>query len=309
MLAPSRSGAYICLRCQSHSAGRRAIAAAAFQHARFLSQSSRKLEEVETTPAAEIKKKKDRRIYPHGKLRGKKGGEVRESSELLPVNALGKPAEIILLKDADLDRPKEEGGDGGEPAPTGPPTTQRKSSKKAILDAVAKGSVAVDAESTLRSVEELRDTVLNRKLEKGDHITQQEYDKLLKALSDGFRTGQLRQYAMQKGRKLLIRTVRQTKNLPHSDWTPGITPADEKHLILTSNVAKVHISKEKLAKVIIERGWQLHIDRPMEVGEIDVYDASSFIQARDEYGQFSEKIWLEAELMTMNRLIDRQPDC
>lgn len=290
MLASSQSGAYVCLRCQSHAARNRALAAAFFYNARYSSHAAANKEILQPPQ----KKRSERKIYPHGKLRGKKGGEVRESSETLPVNALGKPAEIILLKDADLDRAKNEtaersGEDDIDDGATlrDPPAKPKRSSKKDILDSVKKGSVTVDAASTNKSIEELRDITLKRSPQKGDIITLQEKEKLINRLAEGFRTIQLKHYATRKGGNLLIRTIKQSDKLPHSDWRPGTSSTDERHLILTGHVAKNHISKQKLARIIIERGWQLSTDNAMQVGEMDVYDAQSFLQARDEYGQSS----------------------
>jgi hypothetical protein len=270
MLTSSQSGAYICLRCQSRAARQFFdVTRNASRHQRYFLHSTR-------TFAKSAKK-----IYPHGKLRGKKGGEVRESSEVLPLNALGKPTEIIVLRDADIDRSKEEDNDVAKE-----PQRPKKSSKKAILESVEKGTVAVDETSTIKSIDELRDTILGRQLEQGDNILQEEHDKLAKALEDGFTTKQLRQYATQKGKNLLMRNSKTTGKLPHSDWTPGITPTDERHLIISKLLGRINVAKSKLARMIVERGWQLHLDSTTGVGEVDVYDAQSFMQARDEYGQY-----------------------
>jgi hypothetical protein len=284
MLPSSQSGVYVCFRCQPQLLRRRAIAAAAFQHARFLSQTNRR--PVDQTLYKLADKKYGRKIYPHGKLRGKKGGEVRESSETLPVNALGRPAEIILLRDADLDRSKDEDVQAND-ASSKIPVKPRKSSKRDILDSVGQVSVRLDQVSLTKAIEELRDTTLKRQTQKGDHITQEEKDKLMFRLSEGFSATHLNHYARggKKGKNLLVRTVKQSQHLPYSDWRPGVSPPDKKHLILSGHAGSASISKDKLARIIIERGWQLHTDNIMEIGEIDVYDAQSFLKARDEYGQ------------------------
>ena len=298
MLPPSQTGAYVCRRCQSSVTARRSLAGA-LQNVRFLSQTSRRRADRPSSPAA--KKKSERKIYPHGRLRGKKGGEVRESSELLPVNSLGKPAENILLRDAELDRSKEEEERDNE-MPKDPPVT-KVSSKNAIMRAVAQGHATTDSTPTSRSIEDLRDSVLGRKLEKGEFITEKEHRKLSKALSDGFTTTQLRQYATQKGANLLKRTTKQVTNLPHSDWRAGVSAIDERHLIVTGDVGRRHISKEKLARTVIERGWQLHIGDATQIGEIDVYDAQSFAQARNEYGWSAHEFWKISANVTSGTLI------
>src|SRR5579871_476275 len=47
----------------------------------------------------------EKTLYPHGRLRGKRGREVREAAASLPVNALGPPAEVIILRDAAIEAP------------------------------------------------------------------------------------------------------------------------------------------------------------------------------------------------------------
>src|SRR5947208_528935 len=49
----------------------------------------------------------EKRLYPHGRLRGKRGREVREAAAALPVNALGQPTEVIILRDAAIEQPDE----------------------------------------------------------------------------------------------------------------------------------------------------------------------------------------------------------
>lgn len=285
MLPYSQSGAYVCFRCQPLLLRRRAIAAAAFHHARFLSQTSRQpADEASYKPT---NKKSGRKIYPHGKLRGKKGVEVRESSETLPVNSLGKPAEIILLQDANLDRPKHEEVQEDDTS-SKVPVKPKKSSKRDVLDSVENDSLRLNKVSLIKAIDELRDTTLERQTQKGEHITKEEKDKLMLRLSEGFSAAHLNHYARgeKKGKNLLVRTVKQTQHLPYSDWKPGVSSPDNKHLILSGHAGSASISKEKLARIIIERGWQLHTENTLEIGEIDVYDAQSFLRARDEYGQF-----------------------
>ncbi|KIW06465.1 uncharacterized protein PV09_02905 [Verruconis gallopava] len=294
MFASSQSGAHICLRCQSKFLKARQFSVSARSvtgSRRFISESRRIL----ATPV-----KTEQKVYPHGKIRGRKGAKVRESSAVLPVSNLGKPAEIILLKDAELDRSKAE-----EASPAKAPQGPRKSSKKEILDSVARVSDTVDEASTARAIEELRDSILGRAPRKGESIAQAQHEKLIKALEDGFTSSQLRQYATQKGKNLLVRSVKETEKLPHSDWIAGVTPSDEKHLILSGVVSRKTVSKSQFARLIVERGWQLYVDNAMEIGEIDVYDAQSFLQARNEYGNLILDQIAEARHVKMHALTDK----
>lgn len=286
MLAPSRSGAYVCLRCQSHAARRR-LAATTFQQARFLSQPSH--QDESGVPEKKQKKKSQRKIYPHGRLRGKKGGEVRESSETLPVKSLGKPAEIILLKDADLDRVKDAEEDDVPKGPVKP----KKSSRKDILDAIAKKGSADAATSTSKSIEELRDTILKSPPELGDIITQKQFKELREALLAGFSKTQLQKYARRNDFIKRRLSLSSGKNLlPHSAWIPGESPVNEKHLILSKAIfwspwqsTGSTPSKNALVEFIVETCWQLRTESSLQTGEIDVYDAARAAKLCDEYGK------------------------
>jgi hypothetical protein len=198
------------------------------------------------------------------------------------VNALGKPAEIIVLRDAGIDHAKDE----EEKDIITEPEQPKKSSAKAILAAVEKTSATVDESSTIQSIDEVRDTTLGRAPRHGEPISQVDYDKLVKALDDGFTTAQLRFYTMRKGSNILYRPGARATELPHSDWMPGTTPLDEKHLIISRTVQARTVTKRRLARLIMNRSWRLHADSATDIGEIDVYDAQSFMQARNEYGLF-----------------------
>lgn len=276
MLSSSQSGAYVCLRCQTQ----------AVRQLPYVSHRSRSSVRTFSSTARSLtsstKGKLSRKIYPHGKLRGKKGGQLRESSEVLPVETLGKPAEIILLKDVDFAQAKPQEKHTATRVKHGP----RKSSKKDVFESVEKGATEVDGGSTIGSIDEFRDTLLGRQLHPGEVLSQRNYDKLVLSLSEGFKHSQLQQYATKKGSNVLSKSTVKKRQLPHSEWTRGITPSDERHIIISRTAHNFKFPKLQLARLIVDKSWQVSPDSGTDIGEIDVYSAESFMQARNEYGMY-----------------------
>lgn len=112
----STQGARICLRCQlrlSRQAPRSSVllprrtAALSTSTRKNESSGSGQLLQPRTTRPEGDGKVIYKHIHPNGRIRGRRGKEVREGSAQLEVTSLGEPAEIILLSEAGFDRDGE----------------------------------------------------------------------------------------------------------------------------------------------------------------------------------------------------------
>lgn len=137
-----------------------------------------------------------KRIHPHGRIRGRPGDEVREDSAKLSVNSLGKPAEIIILREAPVRMPdpapeKEE----EEDEPPDEPKTEREISGSDILADIQTEGKRESTETINRRIEEIRPDAAPESSVGGlQPIPLKDYRRLVKALSRGFVGKQLDSY-------------------------------------------------------------------------------------------------------------------
>ena len=132
----------------------------------------------------------EKRLYPHGRLRGKRGREVREAAAALPVNALGQPTEVIILRDAAIEQPDET-----EPQPTvdsEKPST--KLNKKEILAVLAGGKEPLSPSEIDGQIEKLRPET-SEDQQDGLIISRVKFEELRSALINGFTMRQLQEYS------------------------------------------------------------------------------------------------------------------
>lgn len=135
-----------------------------------------------------------KRIHPHGRIRGRPGDEVREDSARLSVNSLGKPAEIIILREAPVRMPDPIPEKEEEEPPDESRSEQAISGSDILADIQTEGK-RESTETINRRIEEIRPEVIQESKAGGLHpIPQNEYRRLVKALSRGFVGKQLDSY-------------------------------------------------------------------------------------------------------------------
>lgn len=274
MLASSQSGAFICLRCQSRSLRRLlprnsnapSDSPSPYNSLRRFSQRSNLQDGI--------------KAYPFGRLRGKKGGKVRESSEVLPVKTLGKPAEIIILKDAHI------GGEKQEEIPDiSIPEAPVKSSKGAILKSIREGGGLVDEEAVHKSLDDLRDKAMQKSIVNGK-LSQEELDEHIRSLLESFTNRQLITYISKSHQRATGKTF--DRPVYYSSWQPGITPITKrKKLVHHGSSFRLQASKKQVASYVIIECWGLCLTDQTGIGEIDVASPSILLSARNEHGRYS----------------------
>jgi hypothetical protein len=213
----------------------------------------------------------EKKLYPHGRLRGKRGREVREAAAALPVNSLGQPAEVIILRDAAIEQPDET-----EPQPTvdtEKPST--KLSKKDILAALARGEEPLSSSDIDRQIEKLRPKAPEDQQD-GLIVSRVKFEELRGALINGFTMRQLQEYSARNQPPASLDTESEMES-GVSPWRRGITPIDtrlSKVKFWTSPNVEIKTKqnlKLKIATKLIRHVWQIDIAEDLNaIGELEI---------------------------------------
>ncbi|KAF2433174.1 hypothetical protein EJ08DRAFT_677049 [Tothia fuscella] len=210
------SSGSICLRCQSRILRNRlrpSLAAAPRSRFSALHRRSKEKDIIEAVPVRYTTDdppsfKSERRLL--GKVRGKRGIEVREGSAALSIDSLGKKAEVIILRDAGFehrdDVEEEEGDDiGGESSVE---SLQRKTSlnHEAILRSIEDAKKDLSQDEVNAQIEELCPKAgINATL------SEQDYNELCEVLRESYSSAQLRGYCQSKREELEKRKAEEKK--------------------------------------------------------------------------------------------------
>lgn len=213
----------------------------------------------------------EKRLYPHGRLRGKRGREVREAAAALPVNALGQPTEVIILRDAAIEQPDE-----AEPQPTveaQKPST--KLSKNEILAVLARGEEPPSSSEIDGQIETLRPEAPEDQQD-GLIVSRVKFEELRSALINGFTMRQLQEYATrnQPAASLPAGSEMESGVAP---WRHGITPIETRLSRVkfrtspgVESKAKQNM-KLKVATKLIRDIWRVDIAEDLNAtGELEI---------------------------------------
>jgi len=271
----------ICLRCQAKAllqAGRscQPLALSEVRRSRFHTSLS-SLEQANALPLSQTIRNsessqhgdryKNKRLFIRGKLRGKKGREVREDTAALPVHSLGKPAEVIILRDAGIEREEDT-----EALPTfetsGP---SQRLSKEEILASLAQDKRTSSQAEVDEQILALRPTN-TRDGHISSTIRKQDCEALHRALVDGFTSEQLKNHLKQNPPDAELPPVA-GKRAAFAPWRPG-TSSIERALSLKYRTAIGGTSlspKQKFATRIIQELWHIDIAQDVNsVGELEI---------------------------------------
>jgi len=260
----------ICLRCQVRlarvSTPRRSALVSNQRPTRVLQtrRSTTASEQVQAFPNGDGPHR--RILYPHGRLRGIPGRRVREGVANLGLKTLGKPAEVIVLRDAEL-------GLKQAPETAAEEVTEKSWSATDLLASLDAERGILPPEDVARNIEEFRTLWSQKGLE---------WDQWLEArkkLCGAFSTAQLTQYIVHKTQQnAVINTQNQrTSNiLRKSIWTPGETPfegfrVDNMERKRLPNMSPNLPRKEALAERVLGDCWDHHVRaEASDTGELEI---------------------------------------
>lgn len=201
------------------------------------------------------------------KLRGRKGGpQVREDAEALLVNALGKPTEVIVLRDTPPSA-EQEAADQKEKEEEEEHDVTR-SCRKTLLATVEEENVPMDQDT----VNQQLDALLSRTRPANSErfiITQNEYFELCKLIKKRYSSRQLDNYITRSASLMSEQSSPQSQedtenaiankspDLHFRPWTPK-----------TTNKLK-RLQQYKRARAVLKKCWKAEIIEEVErLGEL-----------------------------------------
>jgi hypothetical protein len=216
--------------------------------------------------------------YVLGKVRGRPGGETREGSTALSIDSLGKPTEIIVLRDLGLEQGAKEEEDDI-------PFDKQDFSREAILRSIEDEKLQLDQATINVHIDKLRPSAPG-----GSHVikavTAAEYAKLGQKLDKGYTSAHLRGYCqaavMQSGEQVREGSNEQTATIDKkisliwSPWRPGTTPISKRPPEGTKPISLIRnwdaYNKQALVSIIMQSIWNIHIaaEEDSEIGELEV---------------------------------------
>ncbi|KAE9978095.1 hypothetical protein BLS_000871 [Venturia inaequalis] len=207
------------------------------------------------------------RVKDKAKLRGRKGGpQVREDAEALLVNALGKPTEVIVLRDTPPSA-EQEAADQKEKEEEEEHDVTR-SCRKTLLATVEEENVPMDQDT----VNQQLDALLSRTRPANSErfiITQNEYFELCKLIKKRYSSRQLDNYITRSASLMSEQSSPQSQedtenaiankspDLHFRPWTPK-----------TTNKLK-RLQQYKRARAVLKKCWKAEITEEVErLGEL-----------------------------------------
>ncbi len=270
MFASSFGDVTICLRCQLRLArtSRPGRSPRAFRErprpSRQIRQNSTASVSAQVSPDGDGPR--HRILYPHGRLRGSAGRRLRENVAPLGVEALGRPAEVLVLRDAGPGFEHERDARVEE-------ITGKSISAKDLLHSMGVEKGILVPEDVRKVFEEFKSQLPHKGL------SWEEWLETRKQLCKAFNVDQLAKYSAQAIRERLATREeddRRSNILQKSTWTPGTTPfrdfsfdgLEKKQNILTSAGLK---RKEALADRILRDCWDHHVQADeKDTGELEI---------------------------------------
>lgn len=292
MFASARLDVGVCLRCQLRQALRH-IAAPANPLARIRCGTQHRLQSSASASAAadshDTPQHGDRKhrqkgykiLHPHGKIWGKKGKLVKEAREQLKATTLGRPAEVIVLRDLLRDLP-EETPQKDVPSEVLVTSEEEKAETSRIIDSVIQQQQAATAPDDVNAaIDDIR-----KGLQGKDVVTEVEFDRLAKLLLDSYNVGQLSAYFKGLPKEVVADTpVIPTDSLPDKlqgvqkiekrEWRKGTTPIEQRlskeNNVRTPLLANTRSRKGNIVDKILRSGWHIKIESEVEaIGELEL---------------------------------------
>jgi hypothetical protein len=284
---PRSIGASICLQCQ-YRIWRRALPASksglersrpqischssfSTTHSRYDSVEQEQKPEEHQSPRQRLNIRREpignrfKVIYPHGRIRGRRGKEVVEDAARLDVKSLGELSEIIVLKDADLDEPAKERIE--EAHVSGASSGMHKKdhhisvSMEEILKSIKDGSQAASQDAVNNNLELLRSKTVFERGGSDSTLSSEEYITLRDRLVESYSTQQLlgyREYVdSQSGEtEEPAKTIQQKKKNKRILRRIGTVEGESNDTIHSNERSRVH-KRTAIADHILCKHWKL----------------------------------------------------
>jgi hypothetical protein len=270
MVARSSQRAFVCFECQlkrirspSNHTIRARIPRQSFCSSgpRFVPGDSASIQlQQKTREPADVRKPRvhgtpQPRLIRLRRLRGKDGKEFSENSVSLAVQSLGKPAEVIIIRDAKLNKNPPEQEEEHELENTEDNAEESKRISGEIIASLKDGQVEVSQDIVNEQINKLW-PVQALPNQPGALLTKSEYDRVATLLRDRFTTVQLLRYALPLTKKL--------KSPKEKDWPIGWSfwrsssqsPASVKNFD-PKYARSVPKAKPKLIRFIVEALWKV----------------------------------------------------
>ncbi|KAK1007942.1 hypothetical protein LTS01_002439 [Friedmanniomyces endolithicus] len=208
-----------------------------------------------------------RHIHPHGRIIGKPGRRQRQSSEQLATASLGKPSEVIVLRDV-VERPAKRRpivveGNGIHPRAEG-------ATEAVAIVSKLEESLASDEDEVNASIEAMRpeNLVVDKQVWKG----------LEEQLLERYNLSQLVKYLSRASPRIALAKTAAVDDVTSSNemlatsWYPGRTPME--HRLGRTSIGKREPtkSKAKVARKILRSAWSITTDtESQQLGEIELH--------------------------------------
>lgn len=220
-----------------------------------------------------------RPLRSHGRLRGKKGAEQREASEPLAIGTLGRPSEVIILRDV-VKRPKDAGEDGlkeeaspsVEESPAGYRMTAKEIESFAIKEQQVSGQEDVNA-----SIEEIRQSLKGETM-----LPKADFHRAAKAMAGSYNVAQLSRYfniqiASHVSHEdtvpvIPVQMEGKVQQITRTQWHRGTTPI-ERRLSKTAQLGFVNRRSTKawIVDKILRDIWGVQVEEEIDaVGELEI---------------------------------------
>ncbi|KAI9775242.1 MAG: hypothetical protein M1839_001360 [Geoglossum umbratile] len=204
---------------------------------------------------------------PIGKLRGRKGHQIRESVANLQIQALGEPAKVIILRDSMPDNSRS--------------VEHLNSTEREIPDTenltLMKLLAKLDAERGLISQEDVNTNVEVLRPSPNTVLSQEDFSKLADELCKGFTTTQLAGYThafeAKQPPKYPAKKMERPTNIEETEWTPRVVPkpSSSVEMGVTSAAVRNVTKKRKLAERVLRRCWSVQTEEEYEsIGQIEL---------------------------------------
>ncbi|EMD00630.1 hypothetical protein BAUCODRAFT_176000 [Baudoinia panamericana UAMH 10762] len=229
-------------------------------------------------------------MHPNGRIIGRPGRRQRQSSERLVTNALGRPAEVIVMRDV-LDETSREARRQTEDfisraTETWPSTDADATSGVLSVGVTSPVQAEVDA-----SIDSLRPDAAA--------LEQYEYDELKHKMLQRYNWKQMAGYLLrsviQAGTEVpeTERPNVEAVQMRMTSWRPGRTPLDQRLGRVTLKKNDVGRSKARLAEQILRSAWKLTVQaEEQQLGELELYATSWQIKLLFDT-KFNSQIQLE----------------
>ena len=219
---------------------------------------------------------------------------VRGDSAKLEVETLGQPAEILMLRDWHIKKRGDQSMSAAEEPPDNESEVEKTLSPAELLDTVAAERGVTDSEAVSQNIQDFKDSWSSR-LEGSQSLpTDAQYNKLAKALNDGFTLFQLQTYLestkpFHRPQDESLQAENSAAPCTLSAWVPGSTSFPEGALSrlnsatatttryeagLVPGAVREYLQltpKQAVVGTILRRGWNLRTKEELQsMGELDM---------------------------------------